>query len=617
MIEVDDELKTPYLDKYTDNLSAKVAKKSDDYQVYGRDKEVKAVIISLLRRTKNNPILVGEAGVGKTAIVEGLTLAIMRGQVPEPLKGLTVRSLELSSLMSEEDGGFIAKFKKIIEEMVATRGRNLLFVDEFHTIVGAGSQDGQALDAGNVIKPVLARGDIQLIGATTLDEFHDYVETDRALERRMQPVMVEEPTIPQAISIIDQAKIIYEKFHGIQISSEAVKQAVRLSVRYLTDRFLPDKAFDLIDEAATIASAEGKDSITEEDIAKVLKDKTGIPVTTILKGDQERLDGLKEKLMNRVKGQEDAIDAIVDAVTIAQAGLQDENKPISSFMFLGPTGVGKTELSKALAEALFDDENAMIRFDMSEFKEKEDAAKLIGNRATKTKGQLTQAVKQKPYCVVLLDEVEKADGEVLDLFLQVLDDGRLTDSSGRLISFKNTIVIMTTNIGAKKIINKWELKGSFQHLTERDRQQFEKSMISELETEFRPEFLNRIENKLIFNLLEREIIEKIAEKNLSEIEDRMRRQNMTLSYEPSLIQYLSDVGTDVKNGARPLERLIKRKVLAPISAKSLSLDKSRQTYNIHLWVEGEAPDSQHRKDLRQIQLDVEGEIGEEVDALFS
>ncbi len=617
MIEVDDELKTPYLDKYTDNLSAKVAKKSDDYQVYGRDKEVKAVIISLLRRTKNNPILVGEAGVGKTAIVEGLTLAIMRGQVPEPLKRLTVRSLELSSLMSEEDGGFIAKFKKIIEEMVATRGRNLLFVDEFHTIVGAGSQDGQALDAGNVIKPVLTRGDIQLIGATTLDEFHDYVETDRALERRMQPVMVEEPTIPQAISIIDQAKIIYEKFHGIQISSEAVKQAVRLSVRYLTDRFLPDKAFDLIDEAATIASAEGKDSITEEDIAQVLKDKTGIPVTTILKGDQERLDGLKEKLMNRVKGQEDAIDAIVDAVTIAQAGLQDENKPISSFMFLGPTGVGKTELSKALAEALFDDENAMIRFDMSEFKEKEDAAKLIGNRATKTKGQLTQAVKQKPYCVVLLDEVEKADGEVLDLFLQVLDDGRLTDSSGRLISFKNTIVIMTTNIGAKKIINKWELKGSFQHLTERDRQQFEKSMISELETEFRPEFLNRIENKLIFNLLEREIIEKIAEKNLSEIEDRMRRQNMTLSYEPSLIQYLSDVGTDVKNGARPLERLIKRKVLAPISAKSLSLDKSRQTYNIHLWVEGEAPDSQHRKDLRQIQLDVEGEIGEEVDALFS
>lgn len=613
MIEVEDELKTPYLDKYTDNLTAKVAKKSDDYQIYGRDKEVQAVIISLLRRTKNNPILVGEAGVGKTAIVEGLTLAIVREQVPESLKGLTVRSLELSSLMSEDDGGFIAKFKKIIEEMVATRGHNLLFVDEFHTIVGAGGQAGQALDAGNVIKPVLARGDIQLIGATTLDEFHDYVETDRALERRMQPVMVEEPMIPQAITIIDQAKGIYENFHGIQISSEAVRQAVRLSVRYITDRFLPDKAFDLIDEASTIASATGKDSVSDENIAQVLKDKTGIPVTTILKGDQERLDGFREKLMDRVKGQEDAIEAVVDAVTIAQAGLQDENKPISSFLFLGPTGVGKTELAKAIAEALFDDEDAMIRFDMSEFKKKEDVSKLIGNRETRTKGQLTEGVKRKPYSVLLLDEVEKAHSEVMDLFLQVLDDGRLTDSSGRLVSFKNVIVIMTTNIGAKKIINKWELKGSFSQLTERERLQFEKSMDSELQNEFRPEFLNRIENKIIFNLLERNVIEEIAEKNLSKISDRMKRQNLTLSYEPSLIQYLSDVGTDVKNGARPLERLIKRKVLAPISAKSLTLDKRTQNYNVHLWVEGKAPDGQHRKDLRQIQLDVEGEM----DSFFS
>lgn len=607
VIELEDELKTPYLDQYTDNLTAKVTKKSDDYQVYGRNKEVQSVIISLLRRTKNNPILVGEAGVGKTAIVEGLTLAILRGQVPEPLKGLTVRSLELSSLMSEDDEGFIAKFKKIIEEMVATRGHNLLFVDEFHTIVGAGSQNGQALDAGNVIKPVLARGDIQLIGATTLDEFHEYIETDRALERRMQPVMVEEPTIPQAITIIEQAKVIYEKFHGIQISSDAVHQAIRLSVRYLTDRFLPDKAFDLIDEAATIASAEGKSKVTEKDIAQVLKDKTGIPVTTILKGDQERLEGFKEKLMNRVKGQEDAIEAVVDAVTIAQAGLQNEKRPLASFLFLGPTGVGKTELAKAIAEALFDDEASMIRFDMSEYKQKEDVTKLIGNRATRTKGQLTEGVKQKPYCVLLLDEIEKAHSEVMDLFLQVLDDGRLTDSSGRLISFKNTIVIMTTNIGAKKIINKWELKGNFKDLTDRDQKQFEKSMDSELQNEFRPEFLNRIENKLIFNLLERDVIEKIAEKNLSEIADRMKRQNLTLSYEPSLIQYLSDVGTDVKNGARPLERLMKRKVLAPISVKSLQLDKSKQGYNVHLWVEGQAPDGNHRQEQRQIHMEIEGE----------
>lgn len=606
-------VKTPFLEKYTDNLSAKIAKKEADYEVYGRDEEIQNVITSLRRRTKNNPILVGEAGVGKTAIVEGLALAILRDQVPNDLKGLTVRSLELSSLMSGDDGGFIPKFKNIIQEMIATKGQNILFVDEFHTIVGAGSQNGESLDAGNIIKPALARGELQLIGATTLDEFHDYVETDRALERRVQKVMVEEPTIPEAITIIDQAKVIYEDFHRIKISRAAVETAVRLSVRYITDRFLPDKAFDLIDEAATISSAENKELVTEKEIAQVLKNKTGIPITTILKGDNERLAGFKEKLLKRVKGQDEAIDAVVDAVTIAQAGLQDENKPISSFLFLGPTGVGKTELSKAVAEALFDDENAMLRFDMSEYKQKEDVAKLIGNRGTRTKGQLTEGVKQKPYCVLLLDEIEKADGEVLDLFLQVLDDGRLTDATGRLVSFKNTIVIMTTNVGAKKIIDKAELKGNFKNLTDRERQQFERSMENVLQREFRPEYLNRIENKLIFNLLESDVIEEIAEKNLSEIALRMKRQNLTLSYDSSLIAYLSDVGTDVRNGARPLERLIKRKVLAPISAKSLDLNKTTQSYNIHVWVEGEAPDGSHRVDQRQLHFDVT----EPLEVLFS
>ena len=606
-------VKTPFLEKYTDNLSAKIAKKEADYEVYGRDEEIQNVITSLRRRTKNNPILVGEAGVGKTAIVEGLALAILRDQVPDDLKGLTVRSLELSSLMSDDDGGVIPKFKNIIQEMIATKGQNILFVDEFHTIVGAGSQNGESLDAGNIIKPALARGEFQLIGATTLDEFHDYVETDRALERRVQKVMVEEPTIPEAITIIDQAKVIYEDFHRIKISRAAVETAVRLSVRYITDRFLPDKAFDLIDEAATISSAENKELVTEKEIAQVLKNKTGIPITTILKGDNERLAGFKEKLLKRVKGQDEAIDAVVDAVTIAQAGLQDENKPISSFLFLGPTGVGKTELSKAVAEALFDDEDAMLRFDMSEYKQKEDVAKLIGNRGTRTKGQLTEGVKQKPYCVLLLDEIEKADGEVLDLFLQVLDDGRLTDATGRLVSFKNTIVIMTTNVGAKKIIDKAELKGNFKNLTDRERQQFERSMENVLQREFRPEYLNRIENKLIFNLLESDVIEKIAEKNLSEIALRMKRQNLTLSYDSSLIAYLSDVGTDVRNGARPLERLIKRKVLAPISAKSLGLNKTTQSYNIHVWVEGEAPDGSHRVDQRQLHFDVT----EPLEVLFS
>ena len=606
-------VKTPFLEKYTDNLSAKIAKKEADYEVYGRDEEIQNVITSLRRRTKNNPILVGEAGVGKTAIVEGLALAILRDQVPNDLKGLTVRSLELSSLMSGDDGGFIPKFKNIIQEMIATKGQNILFVDEFHTIVGAGSQNGESLDAGNIIKPALARGELQLIGATTLDEFHDYVETDRALERRVQKVMVEEPTIPEAITIIDQAKVIYEDFHRIKISRAAVETAVRLSVRYITDRFLPDKAFDLIDEAATISSAENKELVTEKEIAQVLKNKTGIPITTILKGDNERLAGFKEKLLKRVKGQDEAIDAVVDAVTIAQAGLQDENKPISSFLFLGPTGVGKTELSKAVAEALFDDEDAMLRFDMSEYKQKEDVAKLIGNRGTRTKGQLTEGVKQKPYCVLLLDEIEKADGEVLDLFLQVLDDGRLTDATGRLVSFKNTIVIMTTNVGAKKIIDKAELKGNFKNLTDRERQQFERSMENVLQREFRPEYLNRIENKLIFNLLESDVIEEIAEKNLSEIALRMKRQNLTLSYDSSLIAYLSDVATDVRIGARPLERLIQRKVWAHISAKSLDLNKTTQSYNIHVWVEGEAPDGSHRVDQRQLHFDVT----EPLEVLFS
>ena len=596
---------TPFLDKYTDNLSEKIARKSDDYQIYGRDKEIRELTISLLRRTKNNPVLVGEAGVGKTAIVEGLTLAILQEQVPPELKGLTVRSLELSSLTTEEDGGFIAKFKKIIEEMIATRGQNLLFVDEFHTVIGAGSQNGESLDAGNIIKPAMSRGELQLIGATTLDEYHDYIETDRALERRTQKIMVEEPSIQQAQVIIENAKVVYEQFHGVVIYPEAVEQAIRLSVRYITDRFLPDKAFDLLDEAATIASAEKRKFVTEEDIAQVLKNKTGIPVTTILKGDKERLDGFKDKLLKRIKGQDEAIEAIVDAVTIAQAGLQDENKPLSSFLFLGPTGVGKTELSKAVVEALFDDEDAMIRFDMSEYKQKEDVAKLIGDRSTRTRGQLTESVKHKPYSVLLLDEIEKADSEVTDLFLQVLDDGRLTDASGRLVSFKNTIIIMTTNIGQKKIINKFELKGSFKNLSERERLQFEKSMDSELQGEFRPEFLNRIKNKMIFNLLEREVIEEIAEKHLAQIADRMRKQNMLFSYEPSLIQYLSDLGTDVKNGARPLERLIERKVLAPISAKSLEIDRTGQLYHVHLWVEGEAPDGYHRRDERTICLEVE------------
>ncbi|MCW1041352.1 MULTISPECIES: AAA family ATPase [Streptococcus] len=597
--------KTPFLDQFTENLSQKISQKPKDYQVYGREEEIQAVIISLCRRTKNNPILIGEPGVGKTAILEGLALEILQNRVPETLKGLTVRSLELSSLMNESEGSFITKLKNIIDELKKTPGQNLLFIDEFHTVVGAGSQNGESLDAGNVLKPSLSRGEIQLIGATTLDEFHEYIEQDRALERRTQPILIKEPTIAQAIEIVGQAKEIYEDYHNVSISHEAVCQAVKLSTRYIPDRFLPDKAFDLIDEAATIVSSKGQELVTEQEIAEVLKKQTGIPVTTVLKGNKERLDSLEEKLHQRVKGQDEAIKTVVEVIKISQAGMQDENKPIGSLLFLGTTGVGKTELSKALAEGLFDDEEALIRFDMSEYSQKGDVTKLIGDRNRRSKGLLTEGVKRKPYSVILLDEIEKAHPDIYDLLLQVIDDGRLTDATGRLVSFKNTIVIMTTNIGQEKLLTKAAMKGSLRHLTEREQIQFEASMEIELKTEFRPEFLNRIEYKVIFNLLEREDLEEIVEKNMKEIEERTNKKGLFLSYDPAVLDYLVDIGTDSKNGARPLERLLKRKIQAPISDIILKLPNIKDhQYVVHIRVEGEKEESNPRKDPRQLQFNV-------------
>lgn len=597
--------KTPFLDQFTENLSQKISQKPKDYQVYGREEEIQAVIISLCRRTKNNPILIGEPGVGKTAILEGLALEILQDRVPETLKGLTVRSLELSSLMNESEGSFITKLKNIIDELKKTPGQNLLFIDEFHTVVGAGSQNGESLDAGNVLKPSLSRGEIQLIGATTLDEFHEYIEQDRALERRTQPILIKEPTIAQAIEIVGQAKEIYEDYHNVSISHEAVCQAVKLSTRYIPDRFLPDKAFDLIDEAATIVSSKGQELVTEREIAEVLKKQTGIPVTTVLKGNKERLDSLEEKLHQRVKGQDEAIKAVVEVIKISQAGMQDENKPIGSLLFLGTTGVGKTELSKALAEGLFDDEEALIRFDMSEYSQKGDVTKLIGDRNRRSKGLLTEGVKRKPYSVILLDEIEKAHPDIYDLLLQVIDDGRLTDATGRLVSFKNTIVIMTTNIGQEKLLTKAAMKGSLRHLTEREQIQFEASMEIELKTEFRPEFLNRIEYKVIFNLLEREDLEEIVEKNMKEIEERTKKRGLFLSYDPAVLDYLVDLGTDPKNGARPLERLLKRKVQAPISDIILKLSNTETyQYMVHIQVEGEKDSENPRKDPRQLHFDI-------------
>ncbi|MDG3142984.1 ATP-dependent Clp protease ATP-binding subunit [Streptococcus suis] len=594
--------KTPFLDRYTTNETHKLAKSDHFYPIYGRDKEIESLIVSLLRRSKNNPILVGEAGVGKTAIVEGLCQAILQGDVPRELQDVNVRSLELASLMGQEEG-FIPTFKAILQEAIATKGENLLFIDEFHTVVGTGGSERSALDAGNLLKPALARGELQLIGATTLDEFHEYIETDRALERRMQPIMVEEPTQEEAIQILEAAKVAYEKHHQLTITREAIRQAVTLSIRYIPSRFLPDKAFDIIDEAGAMVARKGQSSVTETSIATVFQEKLGIPMTTLLKEEKQSHLELEKKLKERVKGQDGAIEMVVDSLLIAQAGLQDLSKPLGSFLFLGTTGVGKTETAKALAQALFDDEEAMIRFDMSEYSQEGDAKKWIGDAQKRTKGQLTEKVKNKPYAVVLFDEIEKGAPEMYDLLLQVLDDGRLTDSSGRLVSFKHTVIIMTTNLGAQKIIKQTELKGPIDGLNERDYKQFIASMMGELQSDFRPEFLNRIEGMIVFNLLNQSIIREIAQENLDHLNQTLTERGFDLIYDEQLIDYLAELGTDVKNGARPLDRFMKKYLLAPIAKTILPLN-DEGGYELLVGVEGDAPSPQHRFDKRKISVQV-------------
>lgn len=591
--------KTPFLDRYTTNETQKIAELAHFYPIYGRDKEIESLIVSLLRRSKNNPVLVGEAGVGKTAIVEGLCQAILKGNVPKELKSVNVRSLELASLMGQDEG-FIPTFKAILQEAMATKGENLLFIDEFHTVVGTGGSERSALDAGNLLKPALARGDIQLIGATTLDEFHEYIETDRALERRMQPIMVEESTQEEAIQILEAAKGAYERHHQLTITREAIRQAVHLSVRYIPSRFLPDKAFDIIDEAGAMVARKGQSCVTETSVATVFQETLGIPMTTLLKEERKSLLELEEKLKERVKGQEGAIEMVVNSLLIAQAGLQDLSKPLGSFLFLGTTGVGKTELAKALAQALFGDEGAMIRFDMSEYAQEGDAKKWIGDAQKRTKGQLTEKVKNKPYAVVLFDEIEKGAPEMYDLLLQVLDDGRLTDSSGRLVSFKHTVIIMTTNLGAPKIIKQTELKGPIDHLNDRDYKQFLASMMGELQSDFRPEFLNRIEGMVVFNLLDQAIIREIAQKHLDHLNQTLKARGFNLIYDDQLVDYLAELGTDIKNGARPLERFMKKHLLAPIAKTILPL--KQEGYDLLVSIEGESPSPNHRFDKRTIKV---------------
>lgn len=539
---------TPLMDKYTDDLTAAVALNPDTYRAIARDDEIRQVIYNLNRRSKNNPILIGEAGVGKTAIVEGLARLIVLKKAGRQLNDKRIRVLQIAALGQTDD--------------------------EVHTIMGVDSSNG-AMDLGDVLKPAMARGDIQLIGSTTLDEYDKFIERDPALQRRFQQVLVNEPTRATAIRILRGIKGTYEKYHHVRYSEKAVVGCVDLSIRYIADRYLPDKAIDLLDQAGAIAATHGKDKVGLKEIALVLQEMKGIPVTNVLRNDNVRLRNMRQKLGETVKGQPEAIKAVADAITIAKAGLQAPNKPLSSFLFLGTTGTGKTALSKALAKVMFDDEEAMVRFDMSEFSERSSLDHF--------QELLTDQIKRQPYCILLFDEIEKACTAVHDRLLQVLDDGELRDKRGRSTNFRNSIIIMTTNLGADLIAD----KESYEHAIDeaslvdetprqriRRRDAFRKQVQMELTNIFRPEFVNRIQHKIVFNMLTRDIIEQIARNDLKVINQRLAEHGFKLEFQQDLIDYLADVGTDVKNGARPLERVIERDVTAPLSMIILQLEST-------------------------------------------
>lgn len=586
---------TPLMDKYTDDLTAAVALNPDAYRAIARDDEIRQVIYNLNRRSKNNPILIGEAGVGKTAIVEGLARLIVLKKAGRQLNDKRIRVLQIAALGQNDT---VSKMLGLIQEFQATKGKSILFIDEVHTIMGVDSTNG-AMDLGDVLKPAMARGDIQLIGSTTLDEYDKFIERDPALQRRFQQVLVNEPTRATAIRILRGIKGTYEKYHQVRYSDKAVVGCVDLSIRYIADRYLPDKAIDLLDQAGAIAATHGKDKVGLKEIALVLQEMKGIPVTNVLRNDNVRLRNMRQKLGETVKGQPEAIKAVADAITIAKAGLQAPNKPLSSFLFLGTTGTGKTALSKALAKVMFDDEEAMVRFDMSEFSERSSLDHF--------QELLTDQIKRQPYCILLFDEIEKACTAVHDRLLQVLDDGELRDKRGRSTNFRNSIIIMTTNLGADLIAD----KESYEHAIDeaslvdetprqriRRRDAFRKQVQMELTNIFRPEFVNRIQHKIVFNMLTRDIIEQIARNDLKVINQRLAEHGFKLEFQQDLIDYLADVGTDVKNGARPLERVIERDVTAPLSMIILQLE-SMPNNHYHI-IQTEVSD--HRTQLERQPL---------------
>ena len=621
---------TPTLDQYSRNLTAMAADGTLD-PVVGRDKEIARLIQILSRRTKNNPCLVGEPGVGKTAIVEGLAQRIISGMVPDSVKNKSVVVLDLSGMVagSKYRGEFEERIRNVINEVRSNQGI-LLFIDELHTIIGAGGAEG-ALDASNILKPSLSRGEIQLIGATTLEEYRKYIEKDAALERRFQPVTVEEPSEEESIEILKGLRPYYEKHHGVAIEDSALEAAVKMSERYINDRFLPDKAIDIIDEAASKVRLGGyrmapevdalelelheiqkdkekavkqadlsmakelqarqreieteiskykekeerrnkrkKISVTEASVADIISDWTKIPVQRLTEGETKRLARLEKELHKRVIGQEEAVKAVAQAVKRGRVGLKDPNRPIGSFLFLGPTGVGKTELSKALAEAVFGSEQAMIRVDMSEYMEKHSVSKLIGSPpgyvGYDEGGQLSEKVRRNPYSVLLFDEIEKAHPDVFNILLQVLDDGHITDAHGRKVDFKQTIIIMTSNAGAQAIIEPKKLGFLSNNDEKQDYERMKSGVMEEIRRLFKPEFLNRIDEIMVFHPLNKTHIKKIVNIMLKTLEKRCKEQlDIQLKITESVKDFLAEAGFDSKYGARPLRRAIQTKLEDPMA----------------------------------------------------